>query len=454
MVDPGALRIVETLREQGFRALLAGGCVRDGLMGRQPKDWDVATDADPGAIMRLFERTIPVGVKFGIIIVVLEEGQYEVARFRRDGFYLDGRRPEQVEFSGPEADARRRDFTINGMFRDPVSGELIDYVGGREDIERGLIRAIGDPDQRFAEDYLRMLRAVRFAARFSFEIEAETFAAIRIRADRIGEISAERTRDELTRILTEGQPARGMQLLLEAGLLKELLPEVAAMDGVAQPEQFHPEGDVWTHVKLALENLEDPEPTLAWGTLLHDIGKPPTYEESDRIRFNGHDAVGAKMARAICGRLRMSNDDTERICQLIAHHMRFRHVGEMRAGKLKRFLREEYFPELMELHRVDCLACHAQLDLYDFCRERLAETGEEELRPQRLLTGRELIEMGFPRGRLFREILDALEEEQLEGRVADREQAETFLLRRFGNQIEKEHKNGEKENPEQPGTGG
>jgi putative nucleotidyltransferase with HDIG domain len=440
MIDPGALRIVERLRQQGFGALLAGGCVRDRLMGRQPKDWDVATDADPQAVMQLFERTIPVGVKFGIVIVVLEEGQYEVARFRRDGLYLDGRRPEGVEFSGPEADARRRDFTINGMFSDPVTGELIDYVGGREDIERRLIRAIGDPDQRFAEDYLRMLRAVRFAARFSFEIEAETFAAIRSRAGKIGEISAERIRDELTRILTEGQAARGMQLLLEAGLLEVLLPEVAAMDGVAQPEQFHPEGDVWTHVKLALEKLEDPEPTLAWGTLLHDIGKPPTYEESDRIRFNGHDAVGAQMARAVCGRLRMSNDATERICQLVAHHMRFRHVGEMRAGKLKRFLREEYFPELMELHRVDCLACHAQLDLYDFCRERLAEAGEEELRPQRLLTGRELIEMGFPPGRLFREILDALEEEQLEGRVVDREQAEAFVLRRFGIHIEKEHK--------------
>ncbi|MBT4500695.1 MAG: CCA tRNA nucleotidyltransferase [Gemmatimonadetes bacterium] len=431
MVDPGALQIVERLQQQGFCALLAGGCVRDGLMGLQPKDWDVATDADPGAVMRLFERTIPVGVKFGVVIVVLEEGQYEVARFRRDGQYLDGRRPGQVEFSGPEADAQRRDFTVNGMFREPVTGELIDYVGGREDIERRLIRAIGDPSQRFAEDYLRMLRAVRFAARFSFEIEAETFAAIRTQAGKIEQISAERIRDELTRILTDGQAARGMQLLLEAGLLEVLLPEVAAMDGVGQPEQFHPEGDVWTHVKLALEKLEDPEPTLAWGTLLHDIGKPPTYEESDRIRFNGHDAVGAKMARGICGRLRMSNDDTERICQLIAHHMRFRHVGEMRAGKLKRFLREEYFPELMELHRVDCLACHAQLDLYDFCRERLA-AGEEELRPQRLLTGRDLIEMGFPPGRLFREIFDALEEEQLEGRIVDREQAERFVLGQFG----------------------
>jgi len=435
MIDSGALRIVERLRQQGFRALLAGGCVRDRLMGRQPKDWDVVTDADPRAVMRLFERTIPVGVKFGIVIVVLEEGQYEVARFRRDGLYLDGRHPEEVEFSGPEADARRRDFTINGMFSDPVSGELIDYVGGREDIERGLIRAIGDPDQRFAEDYLRMLRAVRFAARFAFEIETETFAAIRARAGKIGEISVERVRNELTWILTEGQATRGMQLLLEAGLLKELLPEVAAMEGVAQPEQFHPEGDVWTHVKLALEKLEDPEPTLAWGTLLLDIGKPPTYEERDRIRFNGHDAVGAKMARAICGRLRMSNDDTERICQLIAHHMRFRHVGEMRTGKLKRFLREEYFPELMELHRVDCLASHAQLDLYDFCRERLAEAGEEELRPQRLLTGRDLIEMGFPPGRLFREILDALEEEQLEGRVVDREQAERFVEEQFGDRL-------------------
>ena len=436
MVDPGALHIVERLREQGYQTLLAGGCVRDWLMGRPPKDWDLATDADPGVVMELFPRTIPVGARFGIVIVVLEEGQYEVARFRRDGQYLDGRRPEQVEFAGPEADARRRDFTINGMFYDPVEERVIDYVGGRNDIERGVIRAIGDPEQRFAEDYLRMLRAVRFAARFGFEIEAETFAGIERQAGRIEAVSAERIRDELTQILTEGSPARGFQLLLDSGLLACVLPEVAAMDGVAQPLEFHPEGDVWTHVKLVLDALDEPEATLAWGTLLHDIGKPPTYEERDRIRFNGHDAVGAEMAGAICRRLRMSNEDTARICQLVGQHMRFRHVREMRSSKLKRFLREPNFRELLELHRADCLASHGSLELYEFCREKLEEGDPEELRPPRLLSGHDLMRMGFAPGPIFGEMLDALEEEQLEGRVTDRDGAERFVRERFAIHIE------------------
>jgi len=432
MIDSGALHIVQALRMAGHQALLAGGCVRDWVMGREPKDWDVATDAESQAVMRLFARTIPVGAKFGVVIVVLEEGQYEVARFRRDVGYLDGRHPEEVEFADSRADAMRRDFTINGMFYDPVVGELIDYVGGREDIERGLVRAIGDPQQRFGEDYLRMLRAVRFAARFDFAIETDTFAAIKAQVPRIHEISPERIREELTLILTEGAAARGAQLLLETGLLAELLPEVADMDGVPQPPEFHPEGDVWTHVKLALEQLENPTLTLAWGTLLHDIGKPPTFAESDRIRFNDHDVVGTEMAERICRRLRMSNEDTERICRLVAQHMRFRHVGEMRASKLKRFLREPFFPELLELHRLDCLASHADLELHDFCVEKLEEVGQEELRPERLLTGHDLMEMGFEPGPLFKEILTALEDEQLEGRVNSREEAIAFVEERFG----------------------
>ena len=437
-IDAGALRIIRRLRAEGYQALLAGGCVRDWLMGRTPKDWDVATDADPSAVMALFERTISVGAKFGIVIVVLEEGHYEVARFRRDGRYLDGRHPEEVKFADPKADALRRDFTINGMFGDPLTGEVIDYVGGRGDIERGIVRAIGDPGQRFGEDFLRMLRGVRFATCFDFEIESATFAAIEERAVRIKEISPERIRDEITRILTEGRAAQGMQLLLETGLMQVILPEVAAMVGVRQPAEFHPEGDVWTHVKLTLEQLDEPGPILAWGTLLHDIGKPPTYEESDRIRFNNHDAVGAEMAAGICRRLRMSNDDSEQIGQLIAHHMRLRHVREMRDSKLKRFLRESYFPQLLELHRADCLASHGKLDLFDFCREKLGEVDQEELRPERLLNGHNLMEMGFAPGPLFREILTALEDEQLEGRVKDREEAETFVRKRFGTHIGRE----------------
>ena len=430
-VKPGALRILRTLNDHGYRAFLNGGCVRDLLMGREPRDWDVATDAGPDAVMRLFDRTVPVGARFGVVTVLLDDGSYEVARFRRDGEYGDGRRPRDVEFAGAEADARRRDFTINGMFYDPASGRVIDYVGGRGDIEKRLIRAIGDPGQRFSEDYLRMLRAVRFAARLDFAIEPGTLAAIRAGAERIREVSAERIRDELTMILTEGGAAAGAQLLMDLRLMPAILPEVAKMEGVPQPPEFHPEGDVWTHVRMMLEQLQAPTPTLAWGVLLHDIGKPPTYSVADRIRFNRHEVVGAEMAGEICRRLRMANADTERISQLTAHHMRFRNVREMRPGKLKRFLREEYFAELLELHRIDCLASHGLLDLYDFCSERLEQESTEDLEPPPLISGRDLIAMGFAPGPRFREILDAVEDAQLEGAVRSREAALELVRERF-----------------------
>ena len=430
-VKPGALNILRTLNDHGYRACLSGGCVRDLLMGREPKDWDVATNAGPDAVRRLFDRTVDVGARFGIITVLLDDGRYEVARFRRDGEYEDGRRPREVEFADAEADAQRRDFTINGMFYDPASGRVIDYVGGREDIGRRLVRAIGDPERRFAEDYLRMLRAVRFAARLDFAIEPGTLAAIRAGAERIGEVSAERIRDELTLILTEGGAAAGAQLLMDLGLMPAILPEVAAMEGVPQPPEFHPEGDVWTHVCLMLEQLEDPTRTLAWGVLLHDIGKPRTYTEADRIRFNMHEVVGAEMAGEICRRLRMANADTERISRLTAHHMRFRNVREMRPSKLKRFLREEYFPELLELHRIDCIASHGMLDLHEFCSERLAEESREELEPPPLISGRDLIAMGFAPGPLFKEILAAVEDAQLEGGIRSREAALELVRERF-----------------------
>ena len=430
-VKPGALRILRTLNDHGYRAFLNGGCVRDLLMGREPRDWDVATDAGPDAVMRLFDRTVPVGARFGVVTVLLDDGNYEVARFRRDGEYEDGRRPRDVEFADAEADARRRDFTINGMFYDPASGRVIDCVGGRGDIEKRLIRAIGDPGQRFSEDYLRMLRAVRFAARLGFAIEPGTLAAIRAGAERIREVSAERIRDELTMILTEGGAAAGAQLLMDLRLMPAILPEVAKMEGVPQPPEFHPEGDVWTHVRMMLEQLQAPTPTLAWGVLLHDIGKPPTYSVADRIRFNRHEVVGAEMAGEICRRLRMANADTERISQLTAHHMRFRNVREMRPGKLKRFLREEYFAELLELHRIDCLASHGLLDLYDFCSERLEQESTEDLEPPPLISGRDLIAMGFAPGPRFREILDAVEDAQLEGAVRSREAALELVRERF-----------------------
>ena len=431
-IKTGALAVVHELREAGYRALLAGGCVRDLLMEREPKDWDVATDADPAAVRELFARTVPIGIEFGIVTVILDDGQYEVARFRSDGEYADGRHPSRVDFSEPQEDARRRDFTINGLFYDPVVGELIDFVDGRADIDAKIVRAIGDPSQRLAEDYLRMVRAVRFAARLGFAIDEGTAAAIAAGADRIQSVSAERLRDELTMILTEGGASRGMQLLMELGLLRAIIPEVAAMDGVAQPPEFHPEGDVWTHVRLMLDQLDRPTPTLAWGVLLHDVGKPPTFSVSDRIRFHDHDTQGARLAEAICARLRMSNQQRERIRDLTAHHMRFRNVREMRASKLKRFLREEYFGELLELHRIDCVASHGLLDLYEYCREQLRAEGDEDLQPVPLLTGRDLIAMGFAPGPPFKAMLAAVEDAQLEGLVSNREQAVKLIGEQFG----------------------
>ena len=419
------------MRGAGYAALLAGGCVRDMVLGRPPKDWDVATDADPHAVAGLFDRTLEIGAQFGICVVVVDGRAYEVARFRRDGPYRDGRRPESVEFVDAAADAQRRDFTINGMFYDPFSGALVDYVGGQEDLAAGLIRAIGDPVARFDEDYLRLLRAVRFAARFDFDIEPETFAALRAHAGRIANVSAERICAELTSLLTDGGAVRGLRLLDESGLLEAVLPEVAAMRGVGQPPQFHPEGDVWTHVKLLFEHLEQPGSDLAWSALLHDIGKPPTYQKSDRIRFNRHDAVGAAMAAQICRRLKMSNDASQRICDLVAYHMRIRHVKEMRSSKLKRLLREPFFPELLQLHRADCLASHGKLDLYEFCRAQLAESGDVGLRPAPLLSGKDLIAAGYAPGPRFKEILTTVEDAQLEGGLSTHEEALRFVGERF-----------------------
>ena len=418
----------------GFQALFAGGCVRDLLLDRSPKDWDVATDADPNQVASLFARTVLVGVKFGVVVVLLHGRQYEVARFRRDGFYLDGRRPEAVEFADARADAQRRDFTINGMFYDPLTGKLLDYVEGQRDLDAGIIRAIGDPVQRFGEDYLRLLRAVRFAARFDFAIESATFTAISAHAERIVAVSAERIRDELTSLLTDGGVARGLDLLDESGLLQQVLPEVAAMRGVAQPPQFHPEGDVWTHVKLLFEHLDGVGANLAWGALLHDIGKPPTFAITDRIRFNCHDAVGAKMAQKLCQRLRISNESSERICELVACHMRIGDAREMRVSKLKRLLRQPYFPELLQLHRADCLASHGKLDLYEFCQQQLANSDEEELRPAPLLRGADLIAAGYAPGPQFKAMLMAVEDAQLEGRIANREEGLAYLRENFSSE--------------------
>ena len=430
-IDAGALRVVQTLRQVGFQALLAGGCVRDLALGRAPKDWDVATDAEPEDVAALFDNTVAVGAQFGISVVMLEEGDYEVARFRRDGPYRNGRRPVSIEPADARADAQRRDFTINGLFYDPASGEILDYVGGQQDLDAKVIRAIGDPAARFAEDHLRLLRAVRFAARLGFTIEPVTWDALCAQAARIADVSAERIRDELTLLLTEGGAVGGLRLLDQSGLLQAVLPEVAAMRGVPQEAEFHPEGDVWTHVQLLFEHLDEPSAELAWGALLHDIGKPSTMVQAERIRFHGHDAVGAEMAAAICGRLRMSNEARRVICTLVAEHMRISHVRQMRPSTLMRLLREPHFPELLQLHRADCLASHGKLDLYEFCQEQLAALKKEHLRPPALLTGSDLIAMGFTPGPLFREILAAVEDAQLEGQLDSYRAALRFVQRKF-----------------------
>ncbi|MCY4383572.1 MAG: CCA tRNA nucleotidyltransferase [Nitrospinae bacterium] len=426
-----AIRIIQTLEASGHRALLAGGCVRDALLGVQPKDWDIATDAAPEAVQGRFEKTVAVGAQFGVVRVRVGDQEFEVAQFREDGPYSDGRHPDAVRSSDEKGDANRRDFTINGMFYDVSNHELLDYVGGRRDLDAGVIRAIGEPGLRFGEDHLRMMRAVRFSARFGFSLDPATAAAIEANAGRIGKISPERIRDELTTILTRENADAAFAMLDSSGLLEHVLPEVAAMRGVAQPPEFHPEGDVWTHVLAMLRIERSASPTLAWGILLHDAGKPATYAVTDRIRFNGHDKVGAQMSADICERLRMPRAQASRIHELVANHMRFMHVEKMREARLKRFLREPYFEELLELHRIDCLASHGNLRTHEFCARKLGELHEEALRPLRLLDGHGLMAMGYPPGPGLGEILAAIEDEQLEGRISTREEAREFARRNF-----------------------
>jgi poly(A) polymerase len=444
-----ASSIVQTLRRSGFQAYLVGGCVRDLLLGREPKDYDVATDATPALVMRIFPETYAVGAQFGVVLVPIDRSEItpiesaegnapinavEVATFRSDNGYSDGRHPDEVLFSrDPREDVARRDFTINGMLLDPMSGEVIDVVGGRADLAAGVIRTIGDPEQRFAEDKLRMLRAVRFAARFEYTIEDATFAAMRKLAPEIQVVSRERVRDELTRMLTEGHARRAFLLLDESGLLREVLPEISAMKGVAQPAEFHPEGDVFVHTLLLLENLPHPCPlTLAWGALLHDVGKPPTFRVApDRIRFDGHVEVGVKMAEEICRRMRFSNDESEQILALVDNHMRFGHATRMKESTLKRFLRLPGFDEHLALHRADCMASHRNLATYEFVRQKRAEIPPEKMRPLPLVTGDDLIAAGHSPGPKFREILNAVEDAQLEGRLPSRDAALEFVRREF-----------------------
>jgi poly(A) polymerase len=417
--------------------LLAGGCVRDLLLGREPEDYDVATDATPDRVIKLFPESVAVGAQFGVVLVPGDGMKVEIATFRSDQGYSDGRHPDSVTYATtPQEDVQRRDFTINGLLMNPVTGEVLDYVGGQEDLRAGVVRAIGEPDRRFSEDRLRLMRAVRFAARFGFAIEPETSAAIWRHANQIRAVSAERLRDELTKILTEGKARRGFELLDETGLLVEVLPEVTAMKRVQQPPEYHPEGDVWTHTLMMIEGLPAGcSTTLAWGVLLHDVGKPPTFrsaaETGDRIRFNNHVDVGVTMADAICRRLRFSNEETAQILALIANHMKFKDVGRMKSSTLKRFVRLPLFDQHMALHRLDCLSSHRRLDNYEFVARLLQQTPPEDINPPKLLTGDDLQQMGYQPGPIFSHILRALEDAQLEGEIQTREQAQELVQRNF-----------------------
>jgi poly(A) polymerase len=429
-----AEQICGTLRGAGYRAYFVGGCVRDILLGREPADYDVSTEATPDRVEQIFPNSLTVGAQFGVVVVIAESAQEnnlqaEIATFRSDVGCSDGRHPDAVVYTkSAEEDVKRRDFTINGLLLDPKTNEVLDYVGGRDDLRAGIIRAIGRPEERFREDKLRMLRAVRFAARFGYGIEPETLRAIQKLAPEVVQVSAERLRDELTKLLTEGSARRGFELLDETRLLPAVLPEIARMKGVEQPPQFHPEGDVWIHTRMMLEGLKPGcSSTLAWGVLLHDVGKPPTFAPpagpNGRIRFDRHVEVGTRMAEQICRRLRFSNVDTAQIAALVANHLRFKDVPQMKPATLKRFARLDRFDEHLELHRLDCISSHGKLDNYELMRRFLAETPPDEVHPARLLTGDDLIRLGLRPGPQFKEILETAEDAQLDGKIATHEEA-------------------------------
>jgi len=461
-----ATNIVRRLRDAGHTAYFVGGCVRDMVRGVEPHDFDIATTARPEQVRSLFPKTVSVGAQFGVVLVLVGDYQFEVATFRSDEAYLDGRRPTGVRFGSPEEDARRRDFTINGLFYEPLTrswdplfplqrrekwggGRIIDFVNGREDIERKLVRTIGNPRERFTEDKLRLLRCVRFAANLEFEIEPSTFAAVKNMASQIRVVSAERIRDELIRIFTRPHAGRGLDLLDASGLLAHILPEIAVMKGVEQPAEFHPEGDVFQHTKLMLDLVSEaasqalrqgsgrePGPPkdrtiLAFAVLLHDVGKPPTFERApDRIRFNDHDRIGAEMAEAILRRLRFSNDQIEKIVLCVREHMRFQFVKEMRPAKLKRILARDTFPEELELHRIDCAASHRNLENYEFLKTKAAEMPPETVKPEPLLNGHDLLALGLRPGPMVGQILREVEELQLEERLKSRAEALEFARSR------------------------
>ncbi len=434
-MNPQARDIVARLQAAGHTAYFAGGCVRDQLLGVEAKDYDVATSALPEQVQKLFPRVTDLtGKSFGVVRVLHGEDTFEVATFRQDGPYKDGRHPESVRFATAEEDAQRRDFTINGLFFDPVAERLIDYVGGEADLRARIVRAIGNPAERFAEDQLRLLRAIRFATRLSFTIEPRTWAAIQAAAASIRTISAERIRDELNKIFSASKPERGLDLLDGSGLLREVLPDVAGMHGVEQPPQFHPEGDVYQHVRLMLSKIEQPNLELALGILMHDVGKKPTakVDENGRIRFNEHESVGAEMSEQIMTDLRYDNKTILTVRELVQHHMQFKDVPHMRPSTLKRMMARPTFALELELHRIDCASSHGDLKHYEFLKDLLENMSAEEIDPPPLINGRDVLAMGLPPGRAVGRILEAIRVAQLEGTVQTHAEA-LAMARRMAN---------------------
>ena len=429
-MEATATRLVERLRAAGHEALFAGGCVRDRLLGKEAHDIDIATSARPEEIQKLFPRTVAVGAQFGVIVVLEDGGEFQVATFRSDGAYRDGRHPESVAFTNAEGDARRRDFTVNGLFFDPLTCQILDFVGGEADLRAGILRSIGDPHARFAEDKLRLIRCVRFAASLGFDIEAETWRALVVRAPEITAVSAERIRDELVKIFSHPSRVRGFDLLDQSGLLAILLPEVEALKGCEQPPDFHPEGDVFVHTRLMLSLLPERVSTpLVFSVLFHDIGKPPTFliDETGRIRFNGHESISASMTEKIFARLRFSNAETEATVVGVKNHMAFKDVQNMRIATLKRFLARPTIDDELELHRVDCQGSHGLLDNYDFLLRKREEFSNEPLIPPPLITGRDLIAAGLKPAPPFKKLLDSAQALQLEGGLKTREDALVWL---------------------------
>ena len=429
----GAVTVVKKLHNQGHKAYFAGGAVRDLLLGNTISDIDIVTCASPQKIEQLFPKTIAVGKKFGVMIVVVDSINYEVATFRQESGYEDGRHPSKVSFTDKlHQDAERRDFTVNAIFLNPLTEELIDFVQGKQDLDSRLIRTVGSPAQRFADDKLRVIRAVRLASQLGFKIDRETYEEIQVYASQVlPQVSWERIRDELLKILTGPHPADGIRLLLDSGIFQAILPEIADMKGVEQPPEFHPEGDVFTHTCLMLGMRKGLDDILALSILLHDVGKPPTFSVKERIRFDGHADVGAKMAEDICRRLRLSTEQIYNVVDLVKDHLRFIHVQEMRDSKLKRFLGKENFQKHLELHRLDCLASHGDLSSYHFCLQKLDEIGQEELKPDPLVNGRDLLSLNLKPGPLFSEILMAVEDLQLEGELDSKKKALDWVKKNY-----------------------